>query len=170
LSVCKFTNSENENIRKRRRRLLTLVTVNILTPNYVVASCVEILVVTKFYVVAIIVDSWTTPRDQNRHGFCSSLFLEIRMRNRQKIFRNPNLNEIKVLPVQQFQIFLIIKFLQQNLMIPRLIWIFQSDWLNRLGKCLAILDNLGWYCDVTNVFIRQRQIQIQFVVTWNNRN
>jgi hypothetical protein len=27
--------------------------------------------------------------------------------------------------------------------------------------------NLGWYCDVTNIFIRQRQIQI---VTWNNRN
>jgi hypothetical protein len=30
-----------------------------------------------------------------------------------------------------------------------------------------LLDNLGWYCDVTNIFIRQRQIQI---VTWNNRN
>ena len=30
-----------------------------------------------------------------------------------------------------------------------------------------ILDNLGWYCDVTNVFISQWQIQI---VTWNNRN
>jgi hypothetical protein len=25
---------------------------------------------------------------------------------------------------------------------------------------LAILDNLGWYCGVTNIFIRQRQIQI----------
>ena len=32
---------------------------------------------------------------------------------------------------------------------------------------MVILHNLGWYCDVTNVFIRQRQIQI---VTWNNRN
>jgi hypothetical protein len=32
---------------------------------------------------------------------------------------------------------------------------------------LVILDNLGWYCDVTNMFIRQRQIQI---VTWNNGN
>jgi hypothetical protein len=31
----------------------------------------------------------------------------------------------------------------------------------------AILENLGWYCDVTNVFIRRRQIQI---VTWNNLN
>ena len=30
---------------------------------------------------------------------------------------------------------------------------------------MVILDNLGWYCDVTNVFIRQRQIQI---VTRNN--
>jgi hypothetical protein len=36
----------------------------------------------------------------------------------------------------------------------------QSDWLSRLEKNLVILDNLGWYCDVTNVFIRQRQIQI----------
>jgi hypothetical protein len=27
-------------------------------------------------------------------------------------------------------------------------------------KILVILDNLGWYCDVTNMFIRQRQIQI----------
>ena len=35
----------------------------------------------------------------------------------------------------------------------------QSDWLIRLEKILVILDNLGWYCDVT-VFIRQRQIQI----------
>jgi hypothetical protein len=25
---------------------------------------------------------------------------------------------------------------------------------------LIILDNLGWYCDVTNIFIRQRLIQI----------
>ena len=30
-----------------------------------------------------------------------------------------------------------------------------------------LLDNLGWYCDVTNIFIRQCQIQI---ATWNNRN
>jgi hypothetical protein len=36
----------------------------------------------------------------------------------------------------------------------------QSDWLIRLEKILAILDNLGWYCDVTDVFIRQRQTQI----------
>jgi hypothetical protein len=32
---------------------------------------------------------------------------------------------------------------------------------------LVKLDNLGWYCDVTNIFIRQRQIQI---VPWNNHN
>jgi hypothetical protein len=38
--------------------------------------------------------------------------------------------------------------------------VFQSDWLIRLEKMLVILDNLGWYCDVNNVFIRQRQIQI----------
>jgi hypothetical protein len=25
---------------------------------------------------------------------------------------------------------------------------------------MVIFDNLGWYCDVTNVFIRQRQIQL----------
>ena len=25
---------------------------------------------------------------------------------------------------------------------------------------MVILDNLVWYCDVTNIFIRQRQIQI----------
>jgi hypothetical protein len=36
-----------------------------------------------------------------------------------------------------------------------------------LEKILVILDNLGWYCDVTNVFILQLQIQI---VTRNNRN
>jgi hypothetical protein len=48
-----------------------------------------------------------------------------------------------------------------------LIWILQSDWMIRLEKILVILDNLGWYCDVTNVFSRQRQIQI---VAWNNRN
>jgi hypothetical protein len=41
-----------------------------------------------------------------------------------------------------------------------LISILQSDWLIRLEKILAILDNLGWYCDVSNVFIRQQQIQI----------
>jgi hypothetical protein len=29
-----------------------------------------------------------------------------------------------------------------------------------MEKMLVILDNLDWYCDVTNVFIRQRQIQI----------
>ena len=39
-------------------------------------------------------------------------------------------------------------------------------WTDPPGEKLVILDNLGWYCDVTNVFIRQRQIQI---VTWNNR-
>ena len=48
-----------------------------------------------------------------------------------------------------------------------MIWILQSDWLIRLEKILAILDNLGWYCDVTNVFIHLRQIQI---VTRNNGN
>jgi hypothetical protein len=25
---------------------------------------------------------------------------------------------------------------------------------------LVIFDNLGWYCDVTNIFICQRQVQI----------
>jgi hypothetical protein len=29
-----------------------------------------------------------------------------------------------------------------------------------LGEILVMLDNLGWYYDVTNIFIRQRQIQI----------
>jgi len=38
---------------------------------------------------------------------------------------------------------------------------------NPPGKKIVILDNLGCYCDVTNVFIRQRQIQI---LTWNNGN
>jgi hypothetical protein len=47
------------------------------------------------------------------------------------------------------------------------IQLLQSDWLIRREQILVILDNLGWYCDVTNVFIRQRQIQI---VTRNNRN
>jgi hypothetical protein len=41
-----------------------------------------------------------------------------------------------------------------------LILILQSDWLIRLENILVILDNLDWYCDVTKVFIRQRQIQI----------
>jgi hypothetical protein len=35
------------------------------------------------------------------------------------------------------------------------------------GSTLVILDNLVWYCDVTNIFIRQQQIQI---VPLNNRN
>ena len=35
----------------------------------------------------------------------------------------------------------------------------QSDWLIRLEKILIILDNLGWYCDVNYIFIRQRYIQ-----------
>jgi hypothetical protein len=48
-----------------------------------------------------------------------------------------------------------------------LIWILPSDWLIRLEKIVVILDNLGRYCDATNVFIREWQIQI---VTWNNRN
>jgi len=30
-------------------------------------------------------------------------------------------------------------------------------------------DNLGWYCDVINIFIRQRKIQI-VTWRWNNRN
>ena len=29
---------------------------------------------------AILMNSWTTPRDQNRHGFCYSLFLDSRCR------------------------------------------------------------------------------------------
>jgi hypothetical protein len=33
-------------------------------------------------------------------------------------------------------------------------------WLICLEKILVIPDNLGWYYDITNVFIRQRQIQI----------
>ena len=48
-----------------------------------------------------------------------------------------------------------------------MIWILPSDWLIRLEKIVVILDNLGRYCDATNVFIREWQIQI---VTWNNRN
>jgi hypothetical protein len=39
--------------------------------------------------------------------------------------------------------------------------------LIRLVKILIILDNLGWYCDVTNIFVHQRQIQI---VARNIRN
>jgi len=35
------------------------------------------------------------------------------------------------------------------------------------GATLVILDNLGWYCNVANAFIRRRQIQI---VPWNNSN
>ena len=35
------------------------------------------------------------------------------------------------------------------------------------GATLIIYDNLGWYCEVANIFIRQLQIQI---VPWNNRN
>jgi hypothetical protein len=31
----------------------------------------------------------------------------------------------------------------------------------RLEKILVTLDNVGWYCDVTKVFIRQWQIQIK---------
>ena len=34
------------------------------------------------------------------------------------------------------------------------------------GATLVILDNLGWYCDIDKIFIRQRQIQI---VPWNSR-
>jgi hypothetical protein len=44
-----------------------------------------------------------------------------------------------------------------------LTWILQSDWLICLENNLIILDNLGWYCDVTTIF----QIQI---VPWNKRN
>ena len=41
-------------------------------------------------------------------------------------------------------------------------------WLADLpGTTMVINDNLGWYCDVANIFIRQGQIQI---VPWNNRN
>jgi hypothetical protein len=36
-----------------------------------------------------------------------------------------------------------------------------------LGETLVIQDNLGWYCDVTNVFILHRHIQI---FPWNNRD
>jgi len=35
------------------------------------------------------------------------------------------------------------------------------------GEKLVILNNLGWYCDVTNIFIRQWKIQ---KFPWNNRN
>jgi hypothetical protein len=31
-----------------------------------------------------------------------------------------------------------------------------SNWLMLLEEILVILDNLGWYCDVTSVFIRQQ--------------
>jgi len=33
------------------------------------------------------------------------------------------------------------------------------------GAILVTLDNLCWYCDVANIFIRQRQIQM--VLIWN---
>ena len=36
----------------------------------------------------------------------------------------------------------------------------QSDWLIRLEKNVVILDYLGWYFDVKNIFIRQRHVQI----------
>jgi len=36
-----------------------------------------------------------------------------------------------------------------------------------VGATLVILDNLGCYCDVANIFICQRQIQI---VLWNYQN
>jgi len=32
------------------------------------------------------------------------------------------------------------------------------------GEKMVILDNLGWFYDVTNIFSRQRQIHI---VLWN---
>jgi len=32
---------------------------------------------------------------------------------------------------------------------------------DQTGGKLVILDNLSWYCDVSNIFIRQRQIQIK---------
>jgi len=35
------------------------------------------------------------------------------------------------------------------------------------GSTLVMLDNLGWYCDITNVFIRKRLIHI---FPWNNQN
>ena len=35
----------------------------------------------------------------------------------------------------------------------------QSDWLIRLEKIVVILDNLGWYFDVKNIFIGQRHVQ-----------
>ena len=58
----------------------------------------------------------------------------------------------------------------QNIIIQlfNLMWILQSDWLIRLEKNLVIhvLDNLGWYYDVTKIFIWQRQIQR---IPWNNR-
>jgi hypothetical protein len=41
------------------------------------------------------------------------------------------------------------------------IWLADSP-----GATLVILDNLGCYCDIANIFIHRRQIQI---VTWNNR-
>ena len=32
-------------------------------------------------------------------------------------------------------------------------------WLTDLpGENIVMLDNLGWYCDITNIFIYQRQI------------
>ena len=33
------------------------------------------------------------------------------------------------------------------------------------GATLVILDNyLGWYCDVTNIFIRQKHIQSEIII------
>jgi hypothetical protein len=41
-------------------------------------------------------------------------------------------------------------------------------WLaDPLGATFVILDNLGWYYAVANIFFRGRKIQI---APWNNRN
>ena len=45
------------------------------------------------------------------------------------------------------------------------IWLADSSGEKLVIQC--ILDNLGWYCDVTNIFIRQRQIQLAL---WNKCN
>jgi hypothetical protein len=45
-----------------------------------------------------------------------------------------------------------------------LIWILQSDWLIHLEKILVILDNLGWYIDVANIFYDKFKYSHEIIV------
>jgi hypothetical protein len=50
-----------------------------------------------------------------------------------------------------------------------LMWILQSDWLIHLGKKMVILDNLGWNCDVTNIFIAIYKITSIYLTEIDNK-